>query len=153
MLFESGSIVLHIAGRSPALMPEGDEARARVTTWVFAAMNSMEPPISNLGDLDLFWEDKDLAERRRPAATAAVRARLADLAAALGDRHYLTEGRFTAADLMMTTVLQILRDHPYVAEQPSLEAFRLRCEDRPAYRKALADQMAVFVAHAPPEAP
>ena len=143
VLFESGAIVHHIAQRSAALMPADPVGRARVTAWLFAAMNSIEPQIQNLTAIDLFYAQEDWAKARRPGAVEAVQKRLQDLAAWLGDRNYL-EGRFTAADLLMTTVLRILRHTDIVAQIPVLENYRLRCEARPAFQRALAAQMAVF---------
>ena len=143
VLFESGAIVHHIAQRSAALMPADPVGRARVTAWLFAAMNSIEPQIQNLTAIDLFYAQEDWAKARRPGAVEAVQKRLQDLAAWLGDRNYL-EGRFTAADLLMTTVLRILRHTDMVAQIPVLENYRLRCEARPAFQRALAAQMAVF---------
>jgi glutathione S-transferase len=143
VLFESGAIVLHVAERSEALMPSDPERRARVTAWMFAALNTMEPRIQSLAEIDLFHAEEEWAKVRRPAAVEAAKARLADLAGWLRGRDYL-DGRFTAADLLMTTVLRILRHTDLVAQMPVLEDYRLRCEARPAFRKALADQMAVF---------
>lgn len=144
VLFESAAIVLHVAGRSAALMPADAAGRARVTTWAFAAMNSVEPEIQNLAAIDLFHAEQEWAKLRRPGVVEAVQSRLADLAAWLGGRDYL-EDRFSAADLLMTTVLRILRHTDLVAQIPALEAYRLRCEARPAFQKALADQMAPFL--------
>jgi glutathione S-transferase len=143
VLFESGAIVLHVAGRSEALMPSDPGRRARVTTWMFAALNTIEPRIQNLAELDLFHAEEEWARLRRPAVVDAARARLTDLAGWLDGRAYL-EDRFTAADLLMTTVLRILRHTDMVAQIPVLEAYVRRCEARPAFRKALADQMAAF---------
>jgi glutathione S-transferase len=148
-LFESGAIVLHIAEKSPVLMPAAPAARARVRTWSFAALNSIEPHLQNLTEIDLFNADQDWAKARRPAVLARVKARLADLATALGDRNYLESDRFTAADLLMTTVLRIPRHTSLVAEYPALEAYRLRCEARPAFQKALAAQLKPFKENAP----
>jgi glutathione S-transferase len=147
VLFESGAIVHHIAQRSAALMPVDPAGRARVTAWLFAAMNSIEPHIQNLTAIDLFYAQEDWAKARRPGAVEAVQKRLQDLAAWLGDRNYL-EDRFTAADLLMTTVLRFLRHTDIVAQMPVLENYRLRCEARPAFQRALAAQMAVFERHA-----
>lgn len=143
VLFESGAIVLHVAERSEALMPRDAKARALVTTWVFAALNSVEPSVQHLAGLDLFYADQEWAKLRRPGALEAVQQRLRELATALDGRSYLVD-RFTAADLMMTTVLRILRHTDLVQQQPALEAYRLRCEDRPAFQKALAAQLAAF---------
>jgi glutathione S-transferase len=147
VLFESGAIVHHIAQRSAALMPADPAGRARVTAWLFAAMNSIEPQVQNLTAIDLFYAQEDWAKARRPGAVEAVQKRLQDLATWLGDRNYL-EGRFTAADLLMTSVLRILRHTDIVAQIPVLENYRLRCEARPAFQRALAAQMAVFQRHA-----
>ena len=143
VLFESGAIVLHVAKRSETLMPPDPERRARVTAWMFAALNTIEPRIQNLAEIDLFHAEEEWAKLRRPAAVDAAKARLVNLAGWLGGRNYL-EDRFTAADLLMTTVLRILRHTDLVAQMPVLEAYRLRCEARPAFQKALADQMAAF---------
>ena len=128
-------------------MPVDPAGRARVTAWLFAAMNSIEPHIQNLTAIDLFYAQEDWAKARRPGAVEAVQKRLQDLAAWLGDRNYL-EDRFTAADLLMTTVLRFLRHTDIVAQIPVLENYRLRCEARPAFQRALAAQMAVFERHA-----
>lgn len=147
-LFESGAIVWHVAERSPALLPAAPDARARALTWMFAALNSVEPPLQNLTELDLFHAGAAWAAERRPALLERATRRLADLARALDGREYL-EGRFTAGDLLMTAVLRIPRHLDLVAEIPALDAYRRRCEARPAFRKALADQLATFARHAP----
>jgi glutathione S-transferase len=143
VLFESGAIVHHVAQRCEALMPADPASRARVTAWMFAAMNTVEPPIANLAAIDLFYAQEAWAKARRPGAVEAAQKRLQDLATWLEGRSYL-EGRFTAADLLMTTVLRILRHTDIVARIPVLESYRLRCEARPAFQRALAAQMAVF---------
>jgi glutathione S-transferase len=147
VLFESAAIVHHVAQRCEALMPADPASRARVTAWMFAAMNTIEPHIQNLVAIDLFHAQEDWAKARRPAAVEAVQKRLQDLATTLGERSYL-EDRFTAADLLMTTVLRILRHTDIVAGIPALENYRLRCEARPAFQRALAAQMAVFARNA-----
>jgi glutathione S-transferase len=152
VLFESGAIVLHIAEKSSALLPAEPGARARVRTWLFAALSSIEPHLQNLTEIDLFNADQDWARERRPAVLARAKTRLADLAAALGAKEYLVADRFTAADLLLTTVLRIPRQTNLVAEYPALEALRLRCEARPAFKKALAAQIRPFAENAPPVA-
>lgn len=147
-LFESGAIVLHIARRSEVLMPDDAARRARVEAWVFAALNTIEVPIHGLIEIDLFNADQEWARLRRPDALEQVRVRLDELAAALRGRDYL-EGRFTAADLMMTTVLRIPRHTDLVSAHPVLAPYVARCEARPAFQKALADQLAPFERHAP----
>jgi glutathione S-transferase len=144
-MFESGAIVLHIAARSPALMPTDAGGQARATTWLFAALNSIEPPIQNLAELDLFNADQEWARLRRPAVEAFVRQRLSELAANLGDKDYLEADGFTAGDLMMVTVLRNLRHTDILAAFPTLAAYQARCEARPAFQAALAAQLGDFV--------
>jgi glutathione S-transferase len=150
VLFESGAIVLHIAERSDALMPSDPRARERSKTWMFAALNTVEPPIQHLVEIDLFHGAEEWAKERRPAVVERVKVRLASLCSRLDGRDYL-EDRFTAADLLMTTVLRIVRHTDLVSNIPVLEAYRLRCEARPAFQKAIAAQMAPFTKNAPPE--
>jgi glutathione S-transferase len=147
VLFESGAVVLHVAERSTALLPSHAPARARATSWMFAALNTVEPPIMFLVQLDLKFADDDAAKRLREAVTDAVKDRLASVADWLGDRDYL-EDRFTAGDLLMVTVLRILRHTDLVTGIPALAAYLSRCEARPAFKKALAAQMAVFADNA-----
>jgi glutathione S-transferase len=145
-LFESGAIVLHIAGKTEAgdtLLPDDPAARARATQWLVAALSSLEPPIQNLAGIDLFSADQQWAKLRRPEAEAYVQKRLAALAAALGDKDWLDDDRFTCGDLLMATVLRILRHTELVAEA-GLAAYVARCEARPAFQRALAAQMAAF---------
>jgi len=146
-LFESGAIVLHIAERSESLMPSEPNGRSRTTAWMFAALNSVEPAIQVLTELDLFHAGAEWAAARRPTALAAVHKRLGALQDWLGGRDYL-EDRFTAGDLLMTTVLRILRHTDIVSERPALKAYQERCEARPAFQKALADHLKPFAASA-----
>jgi glutathione S-transferase len=148
VLFESGAIVLHLAERSPALSPTDPAGRAKVAQWVLAALNSVEPHIVNLQVIDLFFADQDWAKGRRPGAEEFARMKLASLARRLEGREYL-EDRFTAGDLMMATVLRNLRHTSIVTDDPVLGPYLARCEARPAFQKALKDQLAVFAAHAP----
>jgi glutathione S-transferase len=147
-LFESGAILLHIAGKSETLLPADTAERARATAWVFAALNSIEPHVQNLAFIDLFNADQAWARERRPGAVQMVEKRLDDLSAWLDGKDYL-EGRFTVGDLMMTSVLRILRHTDLVARHPTLAAFQQRCEARPAFQKALADQLRPFAENAP----
>lgn len=150
-MFESGAIVLHIAERSPALMPDDGHERDRVRTWMFAAINTIEPPISTLGFINL--QPGGVTEGTKPLhdrVTGFVTMRLDSLVRFLGDREHLVAKRFTAADLLMTTVLRALRNTDLVAQRPTLEAYKKRNEERPAFVKALAAQLATFAKHAPP---
>ncbi len=144
-MFESGAIVLHIAAGAPALMPPDQDGRARATAWLFAALNSIEPPIQNLAELDLFNADQEWARLRRPGLVAFVEQRLRELAASLGDSDYLEAGGFTAGDLMMVTVLRNLRHTELMGQFPTLAAYQARCEARPAFQKALAAQLGDFL--------
>ena len=130
-------------------MPADPAARARVTAWMFAALNSVEPHIQNLAEIDLFHADAEWAKLRRPAVVERVQTRLAALASSLDGRDYLVD-RFTAADLLMTTVLRNLRHTDLVATNPVLDTYQRRCEARPAFQRALADQLAPFAENAPP---
>jgi glutathione S-transferase len=150
-MFESGAIVLHIAERSPALMPDDGHERERVRTWMLAALNTVEPPIMMLNFIDLQPGGvADGTKAFRDTVAGWVGTRLDNVARFLGDRDHLVAGRFTAADLLMTTVLRILRNTDLVTERPSLDAYKRRGEARPAFKKALDAQLATFAKHAPP---
>jgi len=142
-MFETGAIVLHIAEKSETLMPREAAARARAQCWVLASLSSIEPYINNLIDIDLFSNGAEWGRLRRPEAEQRVRDRVAKLSAWLGSRQYL-EDHFTVGDLMMTTMLRILRNTSLVAEFPNLAAYQTRCEARPAFKAALAAQLAAF---------
>jgi glutathione S-transferase len=146
-LFESGAIVLHIAEGSEALAPSDANGLARTKAWMFAALNSVEPAVQNLAELDLFHAGEAWAAERRPTAVEAVQKRLAALEHWLGGRDYL-EDRFTAGDLLMTTVLRILRHTDIVSGRPALHAYQQRCEACPAFQKAMADHLRPFAAAA-----
>ena len=147
-MFESGAIVLHVAERSEALSPRDAIGRARATTWVLAALNSIEPHVQNLVELNIFHADEAWTIERRPQVEAMLDKRLAALAQQLGDKDYL-EGSFTIGDLMMASVLRELVRFGVLGRFPTLDAYRERCEARPAFVKALADQVAPFAANAP----
>jgi glutathione S-transferase len=152
-LFESGSIVMHVAGKTSHLLPADAAGRARVLTWVIAALNSVEPHVQNLTSIDLFFPNEEWAKLRRPGAEKMLRGRLTALSNALGSREYLEGGKFTAADLMVSTVLRILRHTQIVAEYPNLAALQARCEARPAFERALKKQLANFDKFGPTYAP
>jgi glutathione S-transferase len=143
-LFESGAIVLHIGERSEALLPKDTGARARATQWLVAALNSIEPSVMNVIAIDVFYADQEWAKLRRPGAEAFVRQRLGSLSKALGDKPYLDGERFTAGDLMMATVLRILRHTDIVTSDARLAAYVERCTARPAFQRALGAQLGDF---------
>jgi len=137
-LIESGAIVHAIAERSEALMPS--DLRTETLTWMFAALNSVEPPLWNLFVMDRLHREEAWVKLRRPGAVEEVKARLDALAEWLDDRDYLL-GCFTAADILMTTVLRFIRHTNLVAGFPTLDAYLKRCEARPAFQAALRDQI------------
>jgi glutathione S-transferase len=148
-MFESGAIVLHLAEQSELLMPRDAAGRARVQTWLIAALNSIEPAVAQLTEIDLFHKGAEWTQQRRPQVEERVKGRFAALVTSLGNREYLA-GRFSAADILMVTVLRNLRHTDLVAQYPTIKAYCDRCEARPAFQKALNDQMSTFVENAPP---
>lgn len=147
-MFESGAIVLHIAAKSEALAPRDEAGWARTMTWVIAALNSIEPHVQNLVQLDAFHAGEAWTKERRPQVEALLYKRLQSLADWLDGRDYL-EDRFTAGDLIMTTVLRELTDTGAFARFPILDTYRRRCEARPAFARALDAQLQAFRENAP----
>ena len=153
VLFESGAIVMHIADQSGALMPSDPSDRARVKSWMFAALNTIEPPIMMINVIDMApGSDAPAVQALRGNIVKQIESRLDNLLAFLGEREYLIDNRFTAADLLMTTVLRILRTTGLVEQRPLLDAYKSRCEARPAFKKALAAQLDAFAQHEPSRA-
>jgi glutathione S-transferase len=144
-LFESGAIILHIADRHAGLLPGDPNARARAIAWMFAALNTVEPPIVDLEQAPYLEGDRSWHAERVPLLEDRVRNRLNDLSARLGDADWL-DGGFSAGDLLMVMVLRRLDGTGLVAEYPNLAAYVARGTARPAYRRAFADQLAVFAA-------
>jgi glutathione S-transferase len=144
VLFESGAIVLHIGQRSELLLPKDALARARATQWLIAALNSIEPFIMNVAIIDIFYANEEWAKLRRPGAVEFVQRRLSSLSKSLGDKLYLDGDHFTAGDLMMTTVLRLLRHTDIVTADHRLAAYVERCSARPAFRRALDAQIGDF---------
>jgi glutathione S-transferase len=147
-IFESGAIVLRIAERwgrgQGKLLPDDAAGRMHAIQWMLAALNSVEPPLLGVIINDRFEADKPWAEERRPVARAYLETRLRDLVARLGDKEWLEGDGFTIGDLMMVTVLRPLRIPRVLDDFPALAAYVARGEARPAFQKALADQLAVF---------
>jgi glutathione S-transferase len=141
VLFESGAIVLHLGERSEALLPKDAAARARATQWLIAALNSVEPFVMNVALAELFYADQAWARERGPAAREFAQRRIAAVGKALGDKPYLDGDRFTAGDLLMSSVLRIMPD---LTTSPNLAAYVERCTARPAFERALAAQLADF---------
>ncbi|MFL6852155.1 MAG: glutathione S-transferase family protein, partial [Sphingomicrobium sp.] len=144
-LFESGAIVLHIAGRHPGLLPDDSNARARAISWMFAALTTVQAPIVEREAAILFERDKEWHEHRLPTLDERVRARLAALSNRLGDADWL-DGEFSAGDLLMINVLRRPAGRTLAEEIPNLAAYIARGEARPAFKRAFEDQLAVFTA-------
>jgi glutathione S-transferase len=147
-LFESGAIIFHIAQRHAGLLPEDANARARAIAWMFAALNTVEPPIVERSMAIIVERDKSWYEARLPMIEDRVRVRLRELSGRLGHADWL-DGAFSAGDLLMVTVLRRLDGSGEVEKFPNLAAYVARGEARPAYQRAFADQLAVFTGRPP----
>jgi glutathione S-transferase len=144
-LFESGAIVLHIAERYAGLLPDDADARARAIAWMFAALNTVEPPIVEHEMATYFERERVWREEHLAMIVERVRDRLGDLSKRLGDADWL-DGSFSAGDLMMVLVLRRLDGSGIVKAYPNLTAYVARGEARPAYQRAFEAQAAVFAA-------
>jgi glutathione S-transferase len=145
VLFESGAIVMHIADTHPGLWPADPHARSRAISWIFAALNTVEPPILELSNAKFGEGDKPWTAERMPLIHDRIRSRLRQLAAYLGEADWL-DGGFSAADLIMVSVILRLRASGILDEFPTLAAYVARGEARPAYKRAFAAQLAVAMA-------
>jgi glutathione S-transferase len=145
VLFESGGIVLHIAQTRAGLLPDDPDARARAITWMFAALSTVEQSIVELQFVLFTERDKSWYEARLAMVHDRIRARLGELSDHLGDADWL-DGAFSAADLMMASVLLRTRGSGLLDEYPNLAAYVARAEARPAYQRAFAAQLEVFKA-------
>jgi glutathione S-transferase len=141
-LFETGAIVFHLAQHHAGLLPDEANARARAITWMFAALNSVEPPILELSIAKILEGDKPWARERLPLVADRVRERLGQLSARLGDADWL-DGGFSAGDLLMVSVLLRAKPSGLLDEFPNLAAYVARGEARPAYQRAFASQLAI----------
>ena len=148
VLFESGAIIFHIAQHHAGLLPDDANARARAITWMFAALNTVEPPIVELEQVPYAERDKPWYDARLPMIEDRVRVRLTELSSRLGDADWL-DGRFSAGDLMMVMVLRRAEGTGLLEEHPNLLAYIARGEARPAYRRAFDAQRAVFTGKSP----
>ena len=147
-LFESGAIIFHIAERHAGLLPDDASARARAITWMFAALNTVEPPILDLQTTKFLEGDKPWYEQRLPLVEERIRNRLGELSGRLGDADWL-DGAFSAGDLMMVAVLLRLKPSGMLDKYPNLSAYVARGEARPAYKRAFEAQLAVFTGKPP----
>jgi glutathione S-transferase len=147
-LFETGAIVFHIAQHHAGLLPDNANARARAITWMFAALNTVEPPILELATARILEGDKPWTRERLPLVEGRVRDRLEQLSTCLGDAEWL-DGAFSAGDLMMVSVVLRLKSSGMLNEFPNLAAYLARGEERPAYKRAFAAQLAVNTGKSP----
>jgi len=147
-LFESGAIVFHIAERHAGLLPKDANARARAIMWMFAALNTLEPPLVERGMATLMERDKPWYDQRQPLVEERARKPLGELSRRLGDAEWL-EGAFNAGDLMMIAVLFRSKGSGILDEYPNLSAYVARGEARPAFKRAFAAQLAVFADRQP----
>ncbi|KQN30566.1 MULTISPECIES: glutathione S-transferase family protein [unclassified Sphingomonas] len=152
LLFESGAIVLHIANtHGDMLLPADAAARARAIEWMFAALNTVEPPIMDHAIATLFERGEPWSAPRLPSVLHRIDERIGELSRRLGDRTWLDGDVFTAGDLLMVAVIRIIADEGLLDSHPNLIAYVERGTARPAFVKALADQMAGFTGSPPPE--
>jgi glutathione S-transferase len=148
-IFETGAIVQYIGEKSEALLPRDAQGKYRAIQWTYAALNSVEPSIQNVFAVTVFYADQEWAKLRRPGAEEFARLKLKRVSDWLGDKQWLEGDRFTIGDLVMVTVLRNLNHTNMVAEFPNLAAYKKRGEARPAFQRALSDQLAVFAANQP----
>jgi glutathione S-transferase len=148
-IFESGAIVQYVGEKSEALLPSDTRGRFRAIQWTYAALNSVEPAITNLVLVDIFYSGEEWAKLRRPGAADFARLKLKRVSQWLGDKPWLEGDRFTIGDLIMVTSLRFLRHTDIVAEFPNLAAYVQRGEARPAFQRALEDQLSTFREHEP----
>lgn len=147
-IFETGAILQYIGEQSERLLPRELNDRYRAIQWTYAAVNSVEPALMNVVLVDIFYANEDWAKQRRPGAADFARLKLKRVSDWLGEREWL-EDRFTIGDLMMVTVFRLLRHTEIVQEFPNLAAYLERGQDRPAFQRALSDQLAAFSEHQP----
>jgi glutathione S-transferase len=148
-IFESGAILQYIGEKSESLLPRDAQGKYRAIGWTYAALNSVEPAIFNVLAIDVFYAGEEWAKLRRPSAVDFANLKLKRVSDWLGDKQWLEGDRFTIGDLMMVTSLRFLRHTDLVAGFPNLDAFVKRGESRPAFQRALEDQLATFREHQP----
>ena len=151
-LFESGAILIHLGLQDERLLPGGLNDRTRAIAWLIAALNSVEPMLFELINIDIFNRGQDWTKERRPQVVEKIQARLKLLSGALGDQEWF-EGRFSIGNMMIVAVLRQLRHTDIVAQFPNLAALMARAEARPAFQRALADQLEVFSENQPEREP
>jgi glutathione S-transferase len=147
-IFESGAIVQYIGEKSEELLPRDPQGRFRAIQWTYCALNSVEPALVNVVLVDVFYQGEEWAKLRRSGAVDFAKLKLKRISDWLGDREWL-EDRFTIGDLMMITVLRLLRHTDIVRQFPNLAAYLERGQERPAFKQAVSDQLAAFREHEP----
>src|SRR5438045_6245018 len=148
-IFETGAIVQYIGEQSEVLLPRDPQSKYRAIQWTYAALNSVEPAFLNLFLVDVFYKDEEWAKLRRPGAAEFAKGKLKRVSDWLGDKQWLEGDRFTIGDLLMVTVLRFLRHTDLVAGFPNLAAYQQRGEARPAFQRALSDQLAAYKQYEP----
>jgi glutathione S-transferase len=148
-IFESGAIAQYVGEKSEALLPRDPQGKYRAIQWTYAALNSVEPALMNLLLIDIFFTGEEWAKLRRPGAEEFARLKLKRVSDWLGDKQWLEGDRFSIGDLLMVTVLRFLRHTNLVAEFPNLADLVRRGEARPAFQRALNDQLATYKQHEP----
>lgn len=147
-LFESGAILIHLGLQDERLLPRDHSAKMRAIAWLIASLNSVEPTFFELIAIDIFNKGQEWTKERRPQVVDRIDGRLGLLSEALGDKDWL-EDRFTIGDLMLVAALRQLRHTDLIDQHPNIAALVARGEVRPAFQRALADQLAVFQQHEP----
>ena len=148
-IFETGAIVQYLGEQSEVLLPRDPQGRYRAIQWTYAALNSVEPAVLTLLLIDIFYAGEEWAKLRRPGAADFANLKLKRVSDWLGDKEWLEGDRFTIGDLLMVTVLRFLRHTDLVAGFPNLAAYQKRGEARPAFQRALADQLNAYKQHEP----
>jgi len=152
-IFETGAIVQYIGEQSEALLPTDSQGKYRAIQWSYAALNSVEPAVLNILLIDIFYKGEQWATLRRDGAADFAKQKLKRVSEWLGDKPWLEGDRFTIGDLLMTTELRFLRHTDLVAGFPNLADYQKRAEGRPAFQRALADQLAVYAENQPQPEP
>ena len=148
-IFETGAIVQYIGEKSEALLPRDPQGKYRAIQWSYAALNSVEPGVQHRVLLDAFYGDQEWAKLRKPSADEFARLKLKRVSDRLGDKQWLEGDRFTIGDLMMVTVLRLANKGGLLADTLNLSEFVKRGEARPAFQRALDDQLATYREHQP----
>ncbi|MGX7925369.1 glutathione S-transferase family protein [Tsuneonella sp. HG094] len=149
-VFESGATLIHLGEKSETLLPAGGQARATTLSWLLGAFNTVEPVMMEFGNITFFAKGEEWATLRRPSLEEFLRKRLAPVEARVAGEEWIA-GAFSIADIAMVTILRTIEDSPLIAEHPAIGRYLERGTARPAYARALADQMAAFARHPQPQ--